>query len=107
MRGSEQHIYSRRLVRLQSFRPFYAPFMGYHLNRYLSASTPPWGKISDIFGRKPILLAAIAIFFIGSLIGALANDIGTLIAGRVIQGTGGGGIFGLSVTVVGDVFSPR
>ncbi|KAI2638711.1 MFS general substrate transporter [Hypomontagnella submonticulosa] len=72
-----------------------------------AASTPPWGKISDIFGRKPILLAAIAIFFIGSLIGALANDIGTLIAGRVIQGTGGGGIFGLSVTVVGDVFSPR
>ncbi|KAI1394377.1 MFS general substrate transporter [Hypoxylon trugodes] len=72
-----------------------------------AAATPPWGKISDIFGRKPILLAAIVIFFIGSLIGALANNINTLIAGRVIQGTGGGGILGLSATVIGDVFSPR
>ncbi|KAI0097800.1 major facilitator superfamily-domain-containing protein [Hypoxylon sp. NC0597] len=72
-----------------------------------AAATPPWGKISDIFGRKPILLASIVVFFIGSLIGALANNINTLIAGRVIQGTGGGGILGLSATVVGDVFSPR
>ncbi|KAI0383340.1 MFS general substrate transporter [Hypomontagnella monticulosa] len=72
-----------------------------------AASTPPWGKISDIFGRKPILLTAIVIFFVGSLISALANSIGMLIAGRVIQGTGGGGIMGLSITVIGDVFSPR
>ncbi|KAI1395588.1 major facilitator superfamily domain-containing protein [Hypoxylon fuscum] len=72
-----------------------------------AAATPPWGKLSDIFGRKPILLAAIAVFFIGSLIGALANNMNALIAGRVIQGTGGGGILGLCVTVVGDVFSPR
>ncbi|KAI2626422.1 MFS general substrate transporter [Hypoxylon sp. NC1633] len=64
-------------------------------------------KISDIFGRKPILLAAIVVFFIGSLIGALSNNIQALTAGRVIQGTGGGGILGLSATVIGDVFSPR
>ncbi|KAI1764516.1 major facilitator superfamily domain-containing protein [Hypoxylon sp. FL1150] len=72
-----------------------------------AAATPPWGKISDIFGRKPILLAAIVFFFIGSLIGALSNNIQALIAARVIQGTGGGGILGLSATVIGDVFSPR
>ncbi|KAI1643976.1 MFS general substrate transporter [Daldinia loculata] len=72
-----------------------------------AAATPPWGKISDIFGRKPILLAAIIVFLIGSLVGALANNINTLIAGRVIQGIGGGGILGLSITIVGDVFSPR
>ncbi|OTA98507.1 hypothetical protein M426DRAFT_258533 [Hypoxylon sp. CI-4A] len=72
-----------------------------------AAATPPWGKISDIFGRKPILLTSIVIFFVGSLIGALANNINTLIAGRVIQGIGGGGILSLSVTVIGDVFSPR
>ncbi|XXG99368.1 hypothetical protein Hte_005705 [Hypoxylon texense] len=72
-----------------------------------AAATPPWGKISDIFGRKPILLAAIVVFFIGSLIGALSNNMQALIAGRVIQGTGGGGILGLSATVIGDVFSPR
>ncbi|KAA8649510.1 hypothetical protein EYZ11_011963 [Aspergillus tanneri] len=72
-----------------------------------AASTPPFGKISDIFGRKPILLLAIFIFWIGSLIGALAVNIDMLIAGRVIQGTGGGGILGLSAIVIGDVFSPR
>ncbi|KAF2444610.1 hypothetical protein P171DRAFT_360169 [Karstenula rhodostoma CBS 690.94] len=72
-----------------------------------AAATPPWGKLSDIFGRKPILLAAIAVFLIGSLIGALSVNIDMLLAGRVIQGTGGGGILGLSATVIGDVFSPR
>ncbi|KAI1113276.1 MFS general substrate transporter [Nemania sp. NC0429] len=72
-----------------------------------AAATPPWGKISDIFGRKPILLASIAVFFIGSLIGALAPNIQGVLAGRVIQGTGGGGILSLSATVIGDVFSPR
>ncbi|KAH8199736.1 hypothetical protein TruAng_006081 [Truncatella angustata] len=72
-----------------------------------AASAPPWGALSDIFGRKPTLLAAIAIFFIGSLIGALAPNMDAILAGRVIQGTGGGGILGLSATVIGDVFSPR
>ncbi|EAU38977.1 predicted protein [Aspergillus terreus NIH2624] len=72
-----------------------------------AASTPPWGKLSDIFGRKPVLMISIVVFFIGSLIGALAINIDMLIAGRVIQGTGGGGILGLSATVIGDVFSPR
>ncbi|KAI2643460.1 major facilitator superfamily domain-containing protein [Xylaria nigripes] len=72
-----------------------------------AAATPPWGKISDIFGRKPILLATIIVFFIGSLIGGLAPNMHALLAGRVIQGIGGGGILGLSATVIGDVFSPR
>ncbi|KAE8149910.1 major facilitator superfamily domain-containing protein [Aspergillus avenaceus] len=72
-----------------------------------AASTPPWGKLSDIFGRKPVLMISIIVFFIGSLIGALATNIDMLIAGRVIQGVGGGGILGLSATVIGDVFSPR
>ncbi|KAL5043108.1 hypothetical protein BDW71DRAFT_210567 [Aspergillus fruticulosus] len=72
-----------------------------------AASTPPFGKLSDIFGRKPILMLSIFIFFIGSLIGALATNIDMLLAGRVIQGIGGGGILGLSATVIGDVFSPR
>ncbi|WYZ42547.1 hypothetical protein EsH8_VI_000246 [Colletotrichum jinshuiense] len=72
-----------------------------------AAATPPWGKLSDIFGRKPVLLAAILVFLVGSLIGALAQNMDALIAGRIIQGTGGGGILGLSATVIGDVFSPR
>ncbi|CZR60925.1 related to DHA14-like major facilitator efflux transporter (MFS transporter) [Phialocephala subalpina] len=72
-----------------------------------AAATPPLAKLSDIFGRKPILLLAIIIFFIGSIIGALATNIHMLMAGRVIQGTGAGGILGISATVIGDVFSPR
>ncbi|TVY19775.1 MFS-type transporter [Lachnellula arida] len=72
-----------------------------------AASAPPWGALSDIFGRKPALLGAIAIFFVGSLIGGLAPNMDALLAARVIQGTGGGGILGLSATVIGDAFSPR
>jgi MFS family permease len=49
---------------------------------------------------------AIFVFFIGSLIGALAPNMDAVLAGRVIQGTGGGGILGLSATVIGDAFSP-
>ncbi|KAL9626554.1 MAG: hypothetical protein Q9164_007850, partial [Protoblastenia rupestris] len=72
-----------------------------------AAATPSWNKVSDIFGRKPIILLAVFVFFIGSLIAALAINIRMLIAGRILQGTGGGGILSLSATVIGDIFSPR
>ncbi|GAB7341532.1 hypothetical protein MBLNU457_7749t1 [Dothideomycetes sp. NU457] len=72
-----------------------------------SASTPLWGKISDIFGRKPILLVANATFFIGSLIAALSTSIGMLIAARAIQGTGGGGLVSLVNICISDLFSLR
>ena len=71
-----------------------------------AAGTPTWNKISDIFGRKPIILLAIFVFFIGSLIAALSINLHMLIGGRVVQGIGGGGILSLSATVIGDVFSP-
>lgn len=72
-----------------------------------AASTPIWGKLSDIFGRKPALLAANALFFIGSLIAALSVNIGMLITARAIQGIGGGGLVSLSNICIGDLFSPR
>ncbi|KAI2616050.1 MFS general substrate transporter [Hypoxylon sp. NC1633] len=72
-----------------------------------SATVPSWGKISDIWGRKPILLAAVAIFWIGSLICALSINIGMLIAARAIQGIGGGGIVVLTNICIGDLFSMR
>ncbi|PCD39092.1 hypothetical protein FGRA07_00363 [Fusarium graminearum] len=53
-----------------------------------TASTPSWGKISDIWGRKPILLIANVIFFAGSLLCALVDDLAIFIAGRAIQGLG-------------------
>jgi len=72
-----------------------------------SASIPSWGKVSDIFGRKPMLLLANIIFMIGSLIAALSTSIGMLIAARAIQGIGGGGLVILVNIVVGDLFSLR
>ena len=72
-----------------------------------SASIPSWGKISDIFGRKPMLLFANVIFMVGSLVAALSNSIGMLIAARAIQGIGGGGLIILVNIVIADLFSLR
>src|SRR3569833_437527 len=62
----------------------------------LAALIPFWGKASDIFGRKPMLIIANAIFMVGSLIAALSRGLTMLIAGRAVQGLGGGGVSGVS-----------
>ena len=72
-----------------------------------AASIPSWGKVSDIFGRKPMLLVANIIFMVGSLVAALANSIGMLIAARAVQGIGGGGLIILVNILIGDLFSMR
>ncbi|KAM0259971.1 hypothetical protein ACHAQJ_003064 [Trichoderma viride] len=68
---------------------------------------PTWGKISDIFGRKPTLIAAVSTFWVGSLICAVSNSMGMLIAGRAIQGVGGGGAIVLPNICISDLFSMR
>ena len=72
-----------------------------------AAFVPTWGKISDIFGRKPVLLAAIVIFWIGSLLCAISTSMGMLIGARVIQGIGGGGTIVLPNICISDLFSMR
>lgn len=72
-----------------------------------AASTPLWGKLSDIWGRKPVLLVAVAVFFIGSLICAASIDMGMLIAGRAVQGSASGGIVALVNICISDLFSMR
>jgi MFS family permease len=72
-----------------------------------AAFVPFWGKISDIFGRKPILIIANVIFMIGSIISALSRSMTMLIAGRAVQGLGGGGIVILVNICVSDLFSLR
>ncbi|KAJ0365561.1 hypothetical protein COL154_004418 [Colletotrichum chrysophilum] len=69
-----------------------------------TASTPVWAKMSDIFGRKGTIMAAAATFMAGSLVAALAGSISVLIAGRTIQGLGGGGSLVLVTIVIGDLF---
>lgn len=70
-----------------------------------TASTPVWAKLSDIFGRKATIMTTTTIFMIGSLICALANSSTVLIAGRVVQGLGGGGSLVLVTIIIGDLFS--
>ncbi|KAH7087150.1 major facilitator superfamily-domain-containing protein [Paraphoma chrysanthemicola] len=72
-----------------------------------SAATPIWGKVSDIFGRKPILLLTNAIFFVGSLLAGVSVNIDMLIAARAIQGIGGGGLITLVNISISDLFSVR
>src|SRR5437868_8230287 len=72
-----------------------------------TAATPLYGKLSDIHGRRTIMLIAIAIYAAGSLACALAPTMFALIGGRALQGLGGGGLMPLVQTIIGDVASPR
>lgn len=72
-----------------------------------AASTLSWGKISDIWGRKPVILCAAGIFFIGSLLCAVSVNISMLIAARAIQGIGSGGLVLMVNIAIGDLFSMR
>jgi EmrB/QacA subfamily drug resistance transporter len=72
-----------------------------------SAATPLWGKISDLWGRRPSFQAAIVIFLVGSVICALAGSIEVMIVGRAVQGLGGGGLMALALAVIGDIIPPR
>src|SRR5262249_28758098 len=72
-----------------------------------TAVTPLYGKLADIRGRRPVLLAGIAIFVVGSVACALAPNMPALIAARAVQGLGGGGLIALAQTIMGDAVSPR
>lgn len=72
-----------------------------------AGSIPLWGKLSDIFGRKPIILIGNIIFLAGSILGAMSLDATMLIAGRTIQGLGGGGVVVLVHVCVSDMFAIR
>ncbi len=72
-----------------------------------TAVTPLYGKLSDIYGRRTMLLIGIGIFALGSLACALAPTMLALVGGRALQGLGGGGMMPLVQTIVGDVASPR
>jgi EmrB/QacA subfamily drug resistance transporter len=72
-----------------------------------TAATPLFGKLTDIHGRRAIMLLAIGIFILGSLACALAPSMWILIVGRGLQGVGGGGLIPIAQTVIADLLSPR
>jgi EmrB/QacA subfamily drug resistance transporter len=77
---------------------------------YLVASTvmvPIYGKVSDRRGRKPVLLAAIVIFLLGSVLCGLSPTTGALIAARAVQGLGAAGLFTTAFAVIADLYPPR
>jgi EmrB/QacA subfamily drug resistance transporter len=77
---------------------------------YLLATTivvPLYGKLGDLFGRRAVLQAAVVIFLIGSALCGIAQNLPELIAFRIVQGLGGGGLMVTAVAVVGDVVPPR
>jgi EmrB/QacA subfamily drug resistance transporter len=85
-------------------------YMAWVVSAYLltsTASTPIYGKLSDLYGRRPLFIAAIAIFFLGSVICGAAQTMSELIAGRAIQGLGGGGLISLAQTIIADLVPPR
>jgi EmrB/QacA subfamily drug resistance transporter len=70
-------------------------------------STPLWGKLGDLYGRKAFFQAAIAIFVIGSALSGLSQNLNELIAFRAIQGLGAGGLLVGSQAIIGDIVPPR
>ncbi|WP_241982071.1 MDR family MFS transporter [Cryobacterium ruanii] len=72
-----------------------------------TVSTPIWGKFADLFNRKLLIQLALGVFVIGSALAGFSQDAGTLIAFRVLQGLGAGGLVALSQIIMADIISPR
>ncbi|WP_406406260.1 MDR family MFS transporter [Streptomyces sp. NBC_01643] len=72
-----------------------------------AASTPIWGKLGDMYGRKAIFLTSIVLFLIGSVLSGMAQDMGQLIGFRAIQGLGAGGLMVGVMAIIGDLVPPR
>ena len=70
-----------------------------------AVTTPIYGKLADLYGRKPIMLLGIGLFLAGSIMCGVAWNMGLLIAFRAVQGLGAGAVFPMSITIVGDIYT--
>ncbi|MET0803904.1 MAG: MFS transporter, partial [Acidimicrobiales bacterium] len=72
-----------------------------------TVSTPIWGKLGDLLGRKRMYQVAILVFLVGSVLSGLSTSMAQLIAFRFVQGLGGGALIVLAQAIIADVVSPR
>ena len=72
-----------------------------------TVSTPVYGKLGDLYGRKRLFQSAIVVFLVGSALSGLATSMGMLIVFRAVQGVGAGGLIVLAQALIGDIISPR
>ncbi|GGX37147.1 MFS transporter [Streptomyces malachitofuscus] len=72
-----------------------------------AASTPVWGKLGDMYGRKATFMTSIVIFLIGSALSGMAQNMGELIGFRAVQGLGAGGLMVGVMAIIGDLIPPR
>ena len=70
-----------------------------------TASVPLWGRLSDLYGRRPIYLAAIALFLVGSALAGVSQTMMQLILFRALQGFGAGGLIPLALTIIGEIYT--
>jgi EmrB/QacA subfamily drug resistance transporter len=70
-------------------------------------ATPLYGKLSDLYGRRPFFMLAISLFVLGSLLCSLSTNMYQLAAFRAFQGLGAGGLFSLALAIIGDIVAPR
>lgn len=77
-------------------------FSGYLLTQ--TVSMPLWGRFSDLYGRRPVYLAGLATFLVGSALSGAAQDMAQLIAFRMLQGLGAGSLMTLGYTIIGEIF---
>jgi MFS family permease len=72
-----------------------------------TVSTPLWGKLGDLYGRKRLFQASIVLFLVGSALCGISQNMAELIIFRALQGLGGGGVFVFTQAIITDVVPPR
>ncbi|WP_410513364.1 MDR family MFS transporter [Paenibacillus sp. BR2-3] len=71
----------------------------------MAVTTPIFGKISDLFGRKPVFIGGVVVFLLGSLLCGLSQSMEQLIIFRIVQGLGAGALIPMTFTIIGDIYS--
>jgi EmrB/QacA subfamily drug resistance transporter len=110
MAGLDQTIVSTAGPEIQRDLQIPAALYAWITTSYLVASTvmlPIFGKLSDIFGRKPILLIGVVTFLLGSFLCGIAPTTGFLIGARAVQGVGSASLFTTTLAVIADLFPPK